>query len=107
MIRRNKLREQLIKRIVELFRKVKTTSVYEKLCVTSLLNAQEAWEHKEDSQVVFTAKAVKDYGGHGELMIDLSVWRYCSHLEDAGACFLKQLSTDSLYDLIDYYEKRL
>ena len=107
MIGRKKLRKQLIKRLIELYKQAKTVSIYDKICVTSLLDAQDAWEHKEDSQVVFTAKAIKDYSGFGNLMVDLSVWKYHNHLEDAGACFLNQLSTDSLYDLIDYYEKRL
>ncbi len=107
MICRKELREQLIKRLVELFKQVDYHGIYDTICVTSLLDARDAWEHKEDSQVVFIAKAVKDYSGFGELMVDLGIWRYYSHIEDAGACFLKQLSTDSLYDLIDYFEKKL
>ena len=106
MINRKELREQLIKRVIELFKQAGTSSIYGKVMVTSLLNPQDAYEHKEDFQVVFSARAIKDYSGFGELMVDLSVWRYASHLEDAGACFLKQLSTDSLYDLIEYYESK-
>lgn len=107
MICRKELREQLIKRIIELYKQAKTVSIDDKICVTLLLDAEDAWEHKKDVQVVFSANAIKDYSGFGNLMVDLSVWKYYNHMEDAGACLLNQLSTDSLYDLIDYYKKRL
>ena len=106
MTDRSELRKQLIKRIIELHKEAGTSALYGKICVTSLLDSEETWERKEDSQVVFCANSIVDYSNRGELMVNLKVWHYYSHQEDAGACFLRQLSTDSLYDLIEYYENK-
>ena len=47
MICRKELREQLIKRIIELYKQAKTVSIDDKICVTLLLDAEDAWEHKK------------------------------------------------------------
>lgn len=102
MTPREEIREQLIERIVSLSKA--QHRIQAKMSVTKLIDAEKTWEEKKNIQVVFTAKSIFDDGKTPMLNVDM--WRYFSHLEDAGAIYLSELSTDSLYDLVEYYESR-
>ena len=103
MINREDLRATLIEQIVRLSEG--RHIIKAKMCVTKQMDAQKAWDEKKDMQTVFSAKSIFDTG-KSPLMLNVDVWHNFLHLEDAGAMKLSELSTDSLFDLVEYYQSQ-
>lgn len=96
------LRKSLIGEITKLYKKHGTCMIMDKIFVQDLLIQDK--KAKPDMQPVMVLNSIwlNDDG----CFCNLKAYRYGLFLEDWGGCSIEKLSTDSLFEILNYYQTK-